>query len=81
MADEKQEQVSAADRRGIESVIAAATAGQTSAAPGAAAASALLAEPQKGTPSILHCQVCPYALALCNPVIAHSKVLLDEMSI
>ncbi len=81
LADEKQEQVSAADKRGIESVITATTAGQTSAAPGAAAASALLAEPQKGTPSILHRQICPNALALCNPMPACSKVLLEEPSI
>ena len=48
-ADAQQQHVSEADKRGIKSMIAAAAAGQESAAPGASGASALFAEPSRGT--------------------------------
>lgn len=52
-ADAQQQQVSEADRKGIESVMAAAAAGQNSAAPGASGAAALFAEPLAGKFSYL----------------------------
>ena len=48
-ADAQQRRVTKADKEGIDSVIAAAAAGEGSAAPGASGASALFAEPSTGS--------------------------------